>query len=70
MITGELLHPGGARHDCDPPSLPLSFHHGAIWRCVCRRRWRLHVEILGLHARRGQWRRYRLPWVAPAVGDD
>jgi hypothetical protein len=41
----------------------LELQHGAVWRCGCGQRWWLRVEIRGLHARVGEWRRYRLPWV-------
>ena len=63
MTSGELLRPGRAQHNCEPPGLNLEFQHGSVWRCGCGRRWWLRVEIRGLHARVVEWRRYRLPWV-------
>jgi len=63
MTSGELLHSGQAQHTCEPPRLNLELQHGAVWRCDCGRRWQLRVEIIGLRARRGEWGRYRLPWV-------
>lgn len=61
-MSYDLIRPGTSLHWCDRPSLDLKIRHGAVWRCDCGRRWRLHVERLGRTSWRGQWVRYYWPW--------
>lgn len=60
----DLLSYGGRPpHVCEPPNVSLMYHHGAIWRCGCGKRWRLHVRTVSPgRSWMGSWRRYHWPW--------
>jgi hypothetical protein len=68
-LRGPTMPEPSVPHTCQPPK-DSSIGRGAIWRCPCRRRWKVVNRIPTVAAGNGTlgrparpvWRRRRLPW--------